>query len=125
MSHHHGRDIEYQRAPAHCLATIGQPPVRSYTMKRPALTATLLLALGGPAAAECYADFKVKRDDPLTLRYGVSQVSDANCSPDAAASELAPRLAGDGWTLLNVLSTFGPEGLEERKASAGAYFLRY
>jgi hypothetical protein len=79
-------------------------------MKRPLLAAVLGLALAGPAAAECY---------------GVSQVSDANCSPDAAAGELAPRLAGDGWTLLNVLSTFGPEGLEERKASAGEFFLRY
>ena len=94
-------------------------------MKRPVLPVFLLLALAGPAVAECYADFKVKRDDPLTLRYGVSQVSDANCSPDAAAGELAPRLAGDGWTLLNVLSTFGPEGLEERQASAGEFFLRY
>jgi hypothetical protein len=94
-------------------------------MKRPILAVSIVLALAGSAAAECYADFKVKRDDPLTLRYGVSQVSDANCSPDAAAGELAPRLASDGWTLLTVLSTFGPEGLEERKASAGEFFLRY
>jgi hypothetical protein len=94
-------------------------------MNRPILAAFLAVALTGPAAAECYADYKAKRDDPLTLRYGVSQVSDANCSPDAAAGELAPRLASDGWTLLNVLSTFGPEGLEERKASAGEFFLRY
>jgi hypothetical protein len=118
-------DIEYQRALAHCLATIGQPARLERLMKRPVLAAFLALALAGPAAAECYADFKVKRDDPLTLRYGVSQVSDANCSPDAAAGELAPRLASDGWTLLTVLSTFGPEGLEERKASAGEFFLRY
>jgi hypothetical protein len=94
-------------------------------MKRPILAVSIVLALAGSAAAECYADFKVKRDDPLTLRYGVSQVSDANCSPDAAAGELAPRLASDGWTLLTVLSTFGPEGLDERKASAGEYFLRF
>lgn len=94
-------------------------------MKR-LLTATVLaFALAVPAAAECYADYKFKRDDPLTLRYGVSQVSDGNCSPGAAEGELAPRLASDGWTLLTVLSTFGPEGLEERKASAGEYFLRY
>lgn len=90
------------------------------------LTSVLLsLALVGPAAAECYADYKAKRDEPLQLHYGVAQVSDANCSPGAAEGELAPRLASDGWTLLNVLSTFGPEGLEERKASAGDYFLRY
>ena len=75
--------------------------------------------------AQEWADYKAKRDEPLQLHYGVAQVSDANCSPGAAEGELAPRLAGDGWTLLNVLSTFGPEGLEERKASAGDYFLRY
>ena len=94
-------------------------------MKRLSILATLALVLSGPAFAECYADYKAKRDEPLKLHYGVAQVSDGNCSPGAAEGELAPRLAADGWTLLNVLSTFGPEGLEERKASAGAYFLRY
>lgn len=90
-----------------------------------AATAVLALALAGPAAAACYADYKAKKDDPLQLHYGVAEVSDGACDPGAAAGELAPRLAAAGWTLLNVLSTFGPEGLDERKASAGAYFLRY
>lgn len=94
-------------------------------MTRLTLIVAFLLALGGPAAAACYADYKAKRDEPLKLHYGVAQVSDGNCNPGAAEGELAPRLASDGWTLLTVLSTFGPEGLEERKASAGAYFLRY
>jgi len=96
-------------------------------MRTPILAATalLVLALAGPAAADCYADYKAKKDGPLQLHYGVAQVSDGNCSPGAAAGELAPRLAAAGWTLLNVLSTFGPEGLDERKASAGEYFLRY
>jgi hypothetical protein len=94
-------------------------------MKRLITSAVLALVFTGPVAAECYADYKAKRDEPLQLHYGVAQVSDANCSPGAAEGELAPRLASDGWTLLNVLSTFGPEGLEERKASAGEYFLRY
>lgn len=94
-------------------------------MKRLMTSAALALVLAGPAAAECYADYKAKRDEPLKLVYGVAQVSDANCSPGAAEGELAPRLAADGWTLLTVLSTFGPEGLEERKASAGEHFLRY
>lgn len=92
------------------------------------LILTLILAMGValPASAECYADYKAKQDDPLRLHYGVAQVSDAACGDAGAAeNELAPRLAADGWTLLNVLSTFGPEGLDERKASAGAYFLRY
>lgn len=96
-------------------------------MTRPLMIATLLLALGGPASADCYADYKAKQDDPLRLHYGVAQVSDSACSqgPGAAEGELAPRLAAAGWTLLNVLSVFGPEGLGERKASAGDYFLRY
>jgi hypothetical protein len=113
-------------APTRILAhAIEQPPFRSRKMKRLITSAALALALVGPAAAECYADYKAKRDEPLQLHYGVAQVSDANCSPGAAEGELAPRLAADGWTLLNVLSTFGPEGLAERKASAGDYFLRY
>lgn len=94
-------------------------------MIRPLLAAILALVLAGPAAAECYADYKAKKDNPLQLHYGVAQVSDGNCAPGKAAAELKPRLAADGWTLLNVLSTFGPEGLAERKANAGAWFLRY
>ena len=94
-------------------------------MKIAILAAVLLTAFVGLAQAECYADYKAKKDQPLLLHYGVAQVSDGNCSAKAAAGELAPRLAGDGWTLLNVLSTFGPEGLAERKASAGEYFLRF
>jgi len=91
----------------------------------------LALALGtawgiaAPAAAECYADYKAKRDSPVQFHYGVAQVSDGNCGRGAASGELGPRLASGGWTLLNVVSTFGPEGLQERKASAGEYFLRY
>jgi len=94
-------------------------------MKRLLVTTALALALAGPAAAECYADYKAKQDDPLQLRYGVAQVSEGNCSPEAAEVELAPRLAAGGWTLLHVLSTFGPEGLAERKASADDHFLRF
>lgn len=76
-----------------------------------------------PAQAECYADYKAKQDDPLRLHYGVAQVS--ACDPAGAAAELEPRLADAGWVLLNVLGVFGPEGLEERKASAAEYFLRF
>ena len=111
------------------LARDEQPSNRSRTMTKTilssALAASLALALAGPASAECYADYKAKRDEPLKLIYGVGQVPDSNCNIDAAAAELAPRLAADGWTLLNVLEAFGPEGLAERKATAGDYFLRY
>jgi hypothetical protein len=85
------------------------------------LAALALMAL--PAHAECYADYKAKQDDPLRLHYGVAQVS--TCNTAGAETELAPRLADADWVLLNVLSVFGPEGLEERKASAADYFLRF
>ena len=94
-------------------------------MKIAMLGIALALALSGAAQAECYADYKAKKEPPLQLHYGVAQVTDANCSRSGAEAELTPRLAADGWTLLNVLTTFGPEGLAERKERAGAYYLRY
>lgn len=86
----------------------------------------LACGLGLAAHGECYVDYKAKRDNPLKLAYGVAQVSDAVCGDrKAERGELAPRLAADGWTLLKIVSSFGPEGLEQRKASAGDFFLRY
>lgn len=84
----------------------------------------LLLATGASAQEACYADFKASREDPLQLLYGVSEV-EGECTVAEAARELGPRIAGDGWQLLEVLSTFGPSGLEERRESAGEYYLRY
>lgn len=83
----------------------------------------LLAVFALPAQAECYADYKAKQDNPLRLHYGVAQIS--ACDKATAMAELAERLAAAGWTLLNVLNVFGPEGLEERKASAAEYFLRF
>ena len=95
-------------------------------MKAPILAIVVFAIMtASPVMADCYADYKAKKDDPLRLHYGVAQVSDASCDPAAASSELAPRLADAGWTLLQVMSTFGPEGLDERKASAGDNVLRY
>ena len=91
----------------------------------PLLTAmAVALALPSLAAAECYADYKAKQDDPLRLHYGVAQVTGA-CETAQAEAELAPRLAAEGWTLLNVLSVFGDEGLDQRKDSAGKFHLRF
>lgn len=91
----------------------------------PLLALLLSLGLALPAqAADCFADYKAKQDDPLRLHYGVAQINGA-CSPASAATELAPRLARDGWTLLNVVSTFGEDGLASRKSSAGPYYLRF
>lgn len=89
-----------------------------------ALAATLVL-LALPAQAACYADYKAKQDNPLRLHYGVIELPDNACNAGAASAEAARRLAAQGWTLLNIVSVFGPEGLDGRKANAGAHFLRY
>lgn len=94
-------------------------------MKQILLSLSLLGTLSLPAqAADCYADYKAKRDNPLRLHYGVAELR-GECSASAARSELAPRLAEQGWTLLNIVSVFGPEGLDQRKDSAGSNFLRF
>ena len=100
--------------------------MRPKLLSGPILGGLSLALLALPAQAECYVDYKAKQDNPLQLAYGVAQVSDDICGDTGAeAAELAPRLAANGWTLLKVLSSFGPEGLDERKASAGDFFLRY
>ncbi|HEY0212271.1 MAG TPA: hypothetical protein VGC40_01595 [Paenirhodobacter sp.] len=85
----------------------------------------LACAVVQPAAADCYADYKAKQEPPLRLHYGVAQLPGDACTKQAAARALAPRLTQGGWTLLNIVSIFGPEGLDQRKDSAGSYFLRY
>ncbi|TCP39822.1 hypothetical protein [Rhodovulum marinum] len=83
-------------------------------------------ALAGAAQAQCYADYKAKQDNPLRLHYGVIELPAAACgSRGDAGREIDRRIARDGWQLLNVMSIFGADGLAERKASAGPYFLRY
>lgn len=102
-------------------------------MKRPipavlapaALAFAAALAMAAPAEAACYAQYKAKQDNPLRFHVGVAELADADCSKPAAKAALAPRLAQGGWTLLNVIAIFGPEGLDEGKASAREYFLRY
>lgn len=82
-------------------------------------------ALPVPAlAAECFADYKAKQDNPLRLHYGIMQLQGA-CEPDSARAEVSARLAQGGWTLLNIMSVFGPEGLDERRANAGSFYLRF
>ena len=76
------------------------------------------------AQAGCFADYKAKQDNPLRLHYGLMQLN-GPCNRGAATSEVADRLMQAGWTLLNVQSVFGPEGLSERKTDAGSYFLRF
>lgn len=97
-------------------------------MKQTRLIPALIVAalFAGPVHAACYADYKAKQDRPLRLHYGVMEISDAACgNTRAAAQQIGPRLSRAGWTLLNVMGTFGPEGLKGRKASAGEFYLRY
>lgn len=94
-------------------------------MKRFICLFALCALVSSPVEAACYADYKAKQDDPLRLHYGVAELPDAACNRKAAAQQLAPRLSRAGWTLLNIVSVFGQDGLEERKTSAGRYFLRY
>lgn len=90
------------------------------------VTAALgLAAAPAPAqAAGCYADYKAKQENPLRLHYGVAQIN-GTCDRSAAQAELSARLAARGWTLLNVVSVFPESGLNQRKDSAGQYFLRF
>lgn len=76
------------------------------------------------AQAACYADYKAKQDDPLRLHYGVAEVR-GDCSVSNAASQLSERLSSGGWELLNVLSVFDDAQLDDKKDSAGDYFLRF
>lgn len=76
------------------------------------------------ADAACFADYKAKQDDPLRLHYGVAQIKGA-CTMAAARAELEDRLLSEGWSLLNVLAVFDEAGLDERKESAGEYYLLY
>ena len=93
-------------------------------MTRLSLSLLFLLATTQLAQAACFADYKAKRDDPLRLHYGVAEIR-GTCETAAAELELQPRLASDGWTLLTVLDVFEEDGAEERKDSAGDYYLRY
>lgn len=84
-----------------------------------------LMHLAPPAwAADCYADYKAKQDNPLRLHYGVMKLNGA-CATGPARGEIEGRLSRDGWTLLNVISVFGSDGLTKRRENAGSYFLRY
>lgn len=93
-------------------------------MKQLSFTFLLLLLGATSAQAACYADYKAKQDDPLRLHYGVVEVR-GDCSVASAEQQLQEVLPSNGWQLLNVLGVFDDAGLDERKDSAGEYFLRF
>ena len=94
---------------------------------KPVIAALFLFGLSvNPAFADCYADYKAKKDNPLRLHYGVIAVSDGVCeTPSKAKSEIKAKLVPQDWKLLNVISVFDDSGLKKRKKSAGKYFLRF
>jgi hypothetical protein len=93
-------------------------------MKKLCSSLLILWLSAGMAHAACYADYKAKQDSPLRLHYGVVEVR-GDCSIGSAEDQLRSALSHDGWQLLNVVSVFDETGLDQRKGSAGEYFLRY
>lgn len=92
------------------------------------LLAPILLALLLPAAAQaqCYAEYKAKRDNPLRLHYGILMLDSASCPGPAAASRaVQQRLSGTGWTLLNVVGLSEAPPSDQQKANAGDFYLRF
>ncbi len=89
----------------------------------PLVVANLLFATS-VQAADCYADYKAKMDDPLRLHYGVIELKGA-CDKSKAKGEISKRIGRDGWALLNVVSVFDASKLQGKRSSAGQFFLRY
>lgn len=89
--------------------------------------AVVALGLGVQAGhAACYADYKAKQDNPLRLHYGVIELPDRACgSKSDAKATISKKIGRDGWKVLKVIGIFDQSGLQERKKSAGAYFLKY
>lgn len=86
------------------------------------VTAAIFLS-AAHAQADCFVDYKAKRDRPLQLHYGVIQLDDAECEDPGPA--VARRIAAEDWTLLTVMDRLSEAEAEERQEDAGAYYLRY
>ena len=90
------------------------------------LSILVVMTFAAPAAAECFVDYKAKRDDPFQLHYGVISLEDEECEDsDTIESAIAERIAVDDWSLLDVVNVLTQDEAEEKEADAGAYFLRY
>lgn len=69
----------------------------------PLALAALAALVASPASAACVAEYKAKRDNPLELFYDTAIIN-GECTIVSASAELQGKLAGDGITLLKVLS---------------------
>ncbi|MEM9971047.1 MAG: hypothetical protein AAF762_08100 [Pseudomonadota bacterium] len=98
-------------------------------MKRALITcvaAVCCIASTEAGWAACYADYKAKQENPLRLHYGVVQIDVTPCAMSAAVEDMVKRrVAAGGWTMLQIESVFGDDGLAGRKNDAGEYFLRF
>lgn len=75
-------------------------------MKKFMIHIAVILVLGTTAtvaSAECSAEYKAKRDNPLELYYDVALV-DGDCTIASATEQLEQQLEAQGLTLLKVLS---------------------
>ena len=96
-------------------------------MKKISLAIAVLIAMlaAAPAAAQCYADYKAKQDNPLRLQYGIVELPPQACDDPAAADRHVDAVLEEhGWTLLQIESTFGEDGFAQRRSRAGAIHLR-
>ena len=83
------------------------------------------LALATQASAQCYADFKAKKDDPWQGQYGIIELPASACgSLDAAKSYAKPVIARSGWELLQIRSIFDASEFQSRSANASVIHRR-
>lgn len=94
-------------------------------MFRFAMILATTLALGTPAAAQCFADYKAKQDNPLRLQYGIVELPANACTDRRRAQAYVEQVvARSGWTLLQLESIFDQSEFQARRANAGAIHLR-
>lgn len=92
-------------------------------MKQLIFSVAAVLALTSAAQADCFVEYKAKRDAPLRLHYGILALpGGCPAMPDEAT---AARLASAGWTLLTVVSSSETSPSAQQKANAGDFFLRF
>lgn len=83
-------------------------------------------ALAEPAHADCYVEYKAKKDSPLRLHYGIMRLKNGSCpSKSAGASAAKERLARGGWTFLNVVGMSESKPSAKKRSNAGANYLKY
>jgi len=95
-------------------------------MKKLILILMCASAFATSAQAQCFAEYKAKRDDPLRLHYGIMVLESSVCpAENDAAPLIQARLAETGWKLLNVIGVSKQTPDKTQKANAGEFYLRF